>query len=44
MDVLREKECDWLEQMDVVATALPTSIEEKDVVDPEDDFKREMHL
>ncbi len=43
MAVLREKECDWLEQMDVVA-APPTTIEEKDVVDPEDDFKREMHL
>ena len=50
--LLRKKELDWLERMDVVAppstSGMTTSEGEREeegrTVDPVDDFQREMHL
>ena len=48
--LLRRKELEWLERMDVVASSSAGGSgtvegeEEEESVDPEDDFGREMHL
>lgn len=48
--MLRRKELEWLERMDVVASPSASGSgtvegkEEEETVDPEDDFGREMHL
>ena len=44
---LKAKELEWIERMDVTETMPKSTLEEgedKDILDPEDDFKREMHL
>ena len=53
---LQKKELEWLERMDITSQPSPTTLrsegeasndkaeEEGDEIDPEDDFKREMHL
>lgn len=51
---LRENALEWLERMDIsTSTSKPTEEEEEEeeaeegastAIDPEDDFKREMHL
>ena len=44
---LKKNQLEWLERMDVTATALeskPEETNEEGNVDPEDDFKREMLL
>ena len=50
---LKERALEWIERMDVAAPASESSLAEKGegeeegdegAVDPEDDFKREMHL
>lgn len=47
--LLRRKELEWLERMDVVASSSAGGSgtvegEEEESVDPEDDFGREIHL
>lgn len=47
--VLKEKDLGWIERMDITAPALESALSEVEeeaegTVDPEDDFKREMHL
>ena len=48
--LLRRKELDWLERMDVVVSPSATESgtvegkEGEETVDPDDDFGREMHL
>lgn len=48
--LLRRKELEWLERMDVVASSSASGSgtvegkEEEESVDPEDDFGREIHL
>ncbi len=50
LEFLKKRELEWLERMDVTATPPPvgaaanTSDEDKEELDPNDDFKREMHL
>ena len=48
--LLRRKELDWLERMDVVVSPSASGSgtvegkEEEETLDPDDDFGREMHL
>ena len=54
LSFLRKKELEWLERMDVISQPGTATVqsegeasnerEESDELDPEDDFKREMHL